>query len=146
LEEHVQFTNLSPEDYERIVDVWQRSGLPVRLKGRDSNREVERQIADEPDYFFGLEVDRELVAVVVVSDDGRKGWINRLAVVPEYRRRGIARELIAEAERRLAARGIDIVAVLIEDYNASSLELFQREGYVLHKDIYYLSKRKSQET
>ena len=29
----------------------------------------------------------------------------------------------------------------IEDWNELSLEFFQREGYVLHKDIFYLSKR-----
>ena len=142
----MQFRNLSVEDYERIVAVWERSGLPVRLKGRDSPEQVNRQMAAEPDYFFGLEMDRELVAVVVVSDDGRKGWINRLAVLPEYRRRGLAQAVIREAERRLADRGIDIVAALIEDYNASSLKLFQEAGYVLHKDIYYLSKRKGPET
>ena len=142
----MQFRNLSMEDYERIVAVWERSGLPVRLKGRDSREQVARQIAAEPDYFFGLEMDQELVAVVVVSDDGRKGWINRLAVLPGYRRRGLAQAVIREAERRIAERGIDIVAALIEDYNTSSLKLFEEAGYVLHKDIYYLSKRKSPET
>jgi len=142
----MKFRNLRVDDYDLIVGVWRKSGLPVKLKGRESRENLAKQMAREPDYFFGAEVDDKLVGVVVVSDDGRKGWINRLAVLPEYRHSGVATALVKESERRIGSRGIDIVAVLIEDYNRPSLELFQKAGYVLHKDIFYLSKRESDET
>ena len=54
-----------------------------------------------PGGFIGAFADGKLVGIVVATHDGRKGWINRLAVHPDYRRRGIAKKLIEEAEEYL---------------------------------------------
>jgi ribosomal protein S18 acetylase RimI-like enzyme len=43
-----------------------------------------------------------------------RGNLYRLAVLPSYRRRGIARALVAAAEERLAARGALRVSALVE--------------------------------
>jgi len=75
----------------------------------------------------------------------RKGWINRLAVDPDYRRRGIAKTLIAESEKTLRKHGVRIFCAQIEDYNVTSRKLFKECGYVEHRDIIYFSKRESDE-
>jgi ribosomal protein S18 acetylase RimI-like enzyme len=90
---------------------------------------------------LGLEVEGSLAGAVLVSHDSRKGWINRLVIDPEHRRRGLARGLLAAAEERLRAEGIRIIGALVEEHNRASLDLFQREGYRLSRDILYLSKR-----
>lgn len=82
---------------------------------------------------------------MVVSCDLRKGWLNRLAVDPGYRHRGVAKNLIVEAEKTLRKRDIKIFCALIEEYNDTSKELFERCGYVEHRDIIYFSKRESDE-
>jgi len=69
-----------------------------------------------------------LLACVVITDDTRKGWINRLAVDPGYRRQGLAARLMLEAEQALREKGIHVFAALIEHENTASLSLFQREG------------------
>ena len=90
---------------------------------------------------IGLRDGGELIGVVVATHDGRKGWINRLAVHPNHRRRGAARRLIEEAEKVLRLQGMDVIAALIEGWNASSLACFEAAGYVSHPDIRYVSKR-----
>jgi len=70
-------------------------------------------------------------------------WINRLAVLPDYQKRGIAKALTIEVERRLNEAGILIVTCLIEGDNQVSREFFQSLGYVGHPDIAYYSKRQS---
>jgi len=82
-----------------------------------------------------------LRGVVIVSNDGRKGWINRLAVLPEFREQGIASALVREAEKRLRKLGIEIFAAHIEEENGSSKELFEELGYVPARDIIYYVKR-----
>jgi ribosomal protein S18 acetylase RimI-like enzyme len=96
-----------------------------------------------PDFFIGAYEGNTLVGTVIASYDSRKGWINRLAVDPTCRRRGIAKTLIAEAEKALKRRGVKIVCALIEDTNSSSIGLFKKCGYVKHRDIIYFSKRES---
>ena len=42
-------------------------------------------------------------------------------------------------------RGRKIICTLIEDWNKNSLKLFKKCNYVLHRDIFYLSKRENKE-
>ncbi len=139
--EGIELRELRLEDYEAMIALWERVGLPYRPRGRDSREEIAAQMARDPELFLGAFAGGRLVGVVIGSDEGRKGWINRLAVDPEYQRRGLGRRLVEEVERRLRARGRKIVAALVEDRNEASLEFFQRLGYKLDRSILYLSKR-----
>lgn len=132
---------LTAEDYDAILALWQQAKLPIRPAGRDSRTQFAAQIANGTQTVLGVREGDRLIGVVVATHDGRKGWINRLAVHPDVRRRGLGLYLIAEAERVLRDQGIQITAALIEDYNQPSLALFERAGYVLHRDIHYLTKR-----
>lgn len=138
---------LGVEDYDAILALWQAAGLSIRPVGRDSREAFAKQLAGDTQTVIGLEVDGQLVGVVLATHDGRKGWINRLAVHPDYRRRGYAKQLLSEAERVLKEQhGLQIVAALVEAWNEASLELFQRAGYTtLEEGVYYLSKRDSWE-
>jgi GNAT superfamily N-acetyltransferase len=134
--------HLTVDDYDAIIRLWKDAGLQsVRLQGRDSHDVFEAQLA-AGQMVIGLEDDGQLIGAVLVTHDTRKGWINRLAVHPDHRRKGHATELIAAAEQELRARGFQIFAVLIEADNNASRELFAQEGYKAH-DIVYMSKRDS---
>lgn len=70
-----------------------------------------------------------LAGSVMGSFDGRRGWINRLAVSPEHRGQGIATGLLAEVECRLAAKGCPKVNLLVEPHNAEVVSLYVKLGY-----------------
>jgi ribosomal protein S18 acetylase RimI-like enzyme len=134
---------LTIDDYDTVIALWQRSGLPtVRPTGRDSRSEFEKQLR-QGQIVIGLEDGNKLIGVVVATNDTRKGWINRLAIDPEYRRRGHGEELVHAAEEALSELGMKIMAALIEDYNMASLALFNKLGYGLHPEVHYVSKRDS---
>lgn len=137
---------LTIENYEEMVELWKIAGLnSIRLKGRDSKEAVEKQMKMFPKGFIGAFLDGKLVGVVVVTHDGRKGWINRLAVHPSYRRKGIASRLIEEAEKVLREDGISVFCALVEDWNHASMKLFEKCGYKKHSEIVYFSKRDSED-
>ena len=128
-----------------MIQLWSRARLPFKPKGRDSREAMAAQMEANPEFFLGMvEADR-LVGGVIISCDTRKGWINRLAVDPDYRHRGIGKALIVESEKTLRKHGVRIFCALIEDYNIASKELFKECGYVEHHDIIYFSKRDSSE-
>jgi len=95
----------------------------------------------DPELFLGAFEKGKMVGSAVASFDGRRGWINRLAVIPEARRRGIGKQLIERAEKLLRQQGALIIAAHIESENVSSLKLFEKSGYKAHRDIVYVSKR-----
>ena len=134
---------LTIDDYDAVIALWQRAGLPtVRPTGRDSRLEFEQQL-QHGQIVLGLEDSGKLIGVVVATNDTRKGWINRLAIDPEYRRRGYGEELVQAAEAALSELGLKIMAALIEDYNQASLGLFNKLGYGPHPEVHYVSKRDS---
>jgi ribosomal protein S18 acetylase RimI-like enzyme len=141
----MEIRKLTINDYEEIIKLWSRARLPYRPKGRDSKEAIAAEMKASPEFFLGAFSDNHLVGVVIISCDARKGWINRLAVDPDHRNRGIATALIAESEKILRKQGIRIFCALIEDYNTVSKELFKECGYVEHHGIIYFSKRDSDE-
>jgi GNAT superfamily N-acetyltransferase len=137
--------DLEEADYPAVMALWQRAGLHIRPAGRDSAAAFAGQMARGRQRVIGLRAGSDLVAVAVLTYDGRKGWINRLAVDPAYRRRGLAARLIAEAERWFVEdQGLQVWAALIEAWNASSRALFARLGYG-QGDVVYVSKRSAEE-
>ncbi|WP_119073087.1 GNAT family N-acetyltransferase [Aggregatilinea lenta] len=132
---------LTAGDYDAIRALWDAAGLPVRPAGRDSREAFEDQLERGTQTVIGLEQGGRLIGVVVATNDGRKGWINRLAVDPAVRRQGAGQRLIAEAECVLKAQGMGIIAALIEGSNSASLALFRQAGYDSHPDLHYVSKR-----
>jgi predicted GNAT family acetyltransferase len=134
--------HLTVDDYGAMIRLWKDAGLQsVRPQGRDSHDAFAAQLANGQ-IAIGLEDDGQLIAAVLATHDARKGWINRLAVHPDHRRKGYAARLIVAAEQELRAIGLEVFAVLIEADNNASRELFARQGYKAH-DIIYMSKRDS---
>jgi GNAT superfamily N-acetyltransferase len=136
---------ITASEYEHIIALWDAAGLKYRPGGRDSRAAIERQIAGGTHTFVGVQTEGgDLIGVVLVTHDGRKGWINRLVVHPDYRRQGIGKTLIAAAEKVLDEQGIGVIAALIEPGNDISLALFASAGYVDWPGMHYVSKRKSE--
>ncbi len=90
--------------------------------------------------MFVAEADGQIVGTVFASHDGRKGWINRLAVEPRFRHRGLAQRLIEIAEAALQRAGLTIVAALVEAPNEPSRALFRKLGYQERLDVVYYRK------
>lgn len=139
--ENLIIRRLEKLDLPLLLELWQKSGLPFRPKGRDRINKIELELNNNFEALIGVFHETELIAFVLASHDGRKGWINRLAVHPDYRGKGLAKKMIAEAEKFLSAQEIEIFTCLIEDWNKNSLELFNNLGYKEHRDIIYFSKR-----
>ncbi|MGE5741218.1 MAG: GNAT family N-acetyltransferase [Candidatus Aminicenantes bacterium RBG_16_66_30] len=132
------------EDYDRVMEIWAEAGLPLKPQGRDSRENIARQIGlSNVRFLVAVEGDGgRVIGTVLATHDGRKGWINRLAVDPAVRRKGIGARLVGAAESWLESQGMDILACLIEEENAVSMAVFEKLGYRKHPEIIYFAKRK----
>jgi len=142
--ESLGFREFRPEDYDRVMELWTEGGLPLKPEGRDSRDNIVRQVGLSNVLFLVAEEGEggRVVGTVLATHDGRKGWINRLAVDKSLRRLGMGARLVHEAEAWLESRGMDILACLIEDDNARSMAVFEKLGYKKHPEIVYFAKRK----
>ena len=142
MNESIKYRSLKPTDYDEIIRVWNEAGLGHKPKGRDTRERMTVEINRAPDLFIGAFIKDKLIGTVIGSFDGRRGCVNRLAIVPQYRRQRIAEKLVAICEERLKKMGALVIYCLIEKENEPSLTLFsKRLGYHVHDGIVYLSKR-----
>jgi ribosomal protein S18 acetylase RimI-like enzyme len=138
----IEIKQLGIEHYAALCEVWQASGVHFRPTGRESRESFQAQMASGQQTAIGAWDDDRLVGVTLATHDGRKGWINRLGVLPAYQRQGIGRALINEADRVLHEQGMTMVAALVEKWNEASLGLFKSAGFRV-EEVYYLTRRDS---
>jgi ribosomal protein S18 acetylase RimI-like enzyme len=102
-----------PEDASALLELWQTSGtLPTVTDDQES---IIRLLDNDKDALIVAESGGRIVASVIAAWDGWRGNLYRLAVAPDKRREGIARQLIGEAERRLLEKGAVRFSILVSN-------------------------------
>jgi ribosomal-protein-alanine N-acetyltransferase len=71
----------------------------------------------------------ELVGFCVVNMEKQTGYVVTLDVAPPWRRRGLARRLMAEAETRLRAAGGTDMALHVSTANTAAMQFYESIGY-----------------
>jgi len=121
-------------DVEAVVDLW-REVFPEYADPahpqRDPRANVERKLSFGDDLFWVAEIEGRVVGSVMAGWDGHRGWLYLLAVRPAWRRRGIARALLVEAESALAERGCPKVLLQVAAGNDAAAEFWRAHGYRL---------------
>jgi ribosomal protein S18 acetylase RimI-like enzyme len=130
----MQIRDFTEADFAATTALWTQCGL------HPSSTETPASLAGvarlNPGLFLlGFE-GGNLVATVLASWEGRRGWINRLAVAPSHRGRGLGREMLALAETRLAARGCHKVNLHVAPDNAGVQDYYEKCGFAEKKLIF----------
>jgi ribosomal protein S18 acetylase RimI-like enzyme len=134
----MQIRPFQPEDEEAVVSLWRRCDL-IR-PWNDPRKDIQRKLGVRPDWFLVGVRDGQIAASVMAGYDGHRGWLNYLAVAPEHRRRGLARAIVAEAERLLREAGCPKVNLQIRTSNHGVIEFYRRLGYAVD-DVTSMGKR-----
>ena len=138
----LEFVPFIKGDYDQLITIWEKAGLPYKPHGRDSREKIEAEVRRDCNLFLFAKSGEDYIGAVLVTHDGRKGWINRVAVLPDFQKMGIGKKLVVAGESWLENQGIDMFACQIESYNSESLEAFQKMGYIPFEGMHYLTKRK----
>jgi ribosomal protein S18 acetylase RimI-like enzyme len=126
------------DDEDAVVGLW----VACQLVGPHNNphQDIARKLRVNPEWFLVSELDNKIVATCMVGYEGHRGWINYLAVAPEYRRRGIARQIMEEAERLLRQVGCPKINLQVRTSNAQVIEFYKSIGFKID-DVVSMGKR-----
>ncbi|HET8844866.1 MAG TPA: GNAT family acetyltransferase [Ktedonobacteraceae bacterium] len=115
------------EDYNTVIDLWLTCGL--HLGKSDSRESIEKILRRDADLFLVVEEGSTIVGAVMGRYDGRRGWVNHLAVSPTHQSRGWGRRMLQELERRLQAKGCEKINLLVRLDNANVQSFYRKIGY-----------------
>jgi RimJ/RimL family protein N-acetyltransferase len=134
----VRIRSYRAEDHPAVLALWEAAGL--RRGASDEAEVVARKLRLERGPFLVAEAEGQIVGTVMGHVDRCWGWVNRLAVYPEWRRRGLARRLMAVAEGALGELGATSVHLLTHEENTAARALYQSLGYTTYRQIVYMNK------
>jgi ribosomal protein S18 acetylase RimI-like enzyme len=123
----MQIRALRTEEAEAVLELWRGAEATPSLT--DTVDDVRRMAERADAAFLVVELEERLVGSVIATFDGWRGHLYRLAVHPEYRRRGIARRLIRHAETTLSEWGVRRVSALVESDHQWAVSFWEAAGY-----------------
>ncbi|MCM3779094.1 GNAT family acetyltransferase [Microbacterium hydrocarbonoxydans] len=121
-----------PRDTEAVVALWEEAGLT--RPWNDPRRDIQRKLQVQPELFLvALDdtdgTDPRIVGTVMAGYDGHRGWLYYLATALSHRKRGVARAIVAEAERLLLAMGCPKIQLMVREGNEPVLAFYDSLGY-----------------
>ena len=100
------------DEVEQVLALWREADATP--SPTDNREEILKLLAEPAAVLLVAEAEGRLVGTVIGGWDGWRGNIYRLAVSPTCRRRGLARALVAEADRLLYRMGARRITALVE--------------------------------
>jgi len=124
------------DEAEALLALWKQTGSGPSIT--DTLEHLRMLTERSPDLLLVAEVEGRLVGSVLGGWDNWRGHIYRLAVHPDSRRRGLARALTNEIERRLRARGARRIYALAATKQEMGVSFWESQPYEKSKDIPYV--------
>jgi ribosomal protein S18 acetylase RimI-like enzyme len=111
----------------QLVELWREAGAaPTRT---DDLGSIEKLLTFDPGAVIVAEADSRIVGSVIAGWDGWRGSIYRLAVVPDFRRQGLGRQLVAEAQRRLEEVGARRLQAIVVETDPQATSFWRASGW-----------------
>ncbi len=115
------------EDEASVVSLWQRCELTVPWN--NPYKDIARKLKVQPELFLVGMLDSLLIATVMGGYDGHRGWINYLAVHPDFQGQGYAQQVMENVESELRKRGCPKINLQIRSVNARVMAFYQKLGF-----------------
>lgn len=125
--------------YEDAISLW-RETPGVGVSSADEPEAIRFYLERNPGMSFVALVDGRLMGTILCGHDGRRGYIHHVTVQPDYRRQGIASQLVNHALAALKEIGISKCHLFIFGENETGIAFWQATGWQLRQDIHIMSR------
>jgi ribosomal protein S18 acetylase RimI-like enzyme len=123
----VEIRGARHDELSSVLRVWAEAEAEPSVT--DDEAGLRALLSHAPDALLVAVDANRIVGTVIVGWDGWRGSFYRLAVVPDRRREGIARRLVADGEGRLAGAGARRLAVIAVVGDRGGVPFWQAAGY-----------------
>ena len=124
-------------DYEKVYALWKQiKGFAMRSVD-DSKEGVERFLKRNLKTSVVAIEDGNVVGANLCGHDGRRGCMYHVCVHPAYRRRGIGKEMVVYAMKRLQEEEINKVSLIAFTSNDIGNAFWNTIGWTRRNDLNY---------
>lgn len=131
---------LTMDDYEKLFEMWKNTPN-MGLRSLDDSKEgISLFLKRNPTTNFVAYDDDKLIGTILCGHDGRRGYIYHTVVLPEYRRQGIATNLVDMAVKALQEEGITRVCLNVMETNEQGKKFWIDRGWEKKDFLGFYSK------
>ena len=134
----IEILELTIQDYDDAISLW-KSCSGVSIRDADSIENIERYLNRNPGLSFKAIKNEKLVATILCGHDGRRGYINHLAVCSNHRNQGIGRKLVETSLIELRKQGIEKCHLFVFVENIEAKKFWERLGWKVREEINMMS-------
>lgn len=118
-----EVTYLSQIDAESVAEIekacfsqpWSKASIEESMNGNNT--------------FIGVKIENRLIGYVSVYESQGEGYINNVAVLPEFRRQGIAKALLCELNHYALNAHFDFLSLEVRESNMAAISLYTAFGF-----------------
>lgn len=133
-------------DYDQVYQLW-LSCAGMGLNDLDDSKEgIARFLQRNPQTCLVAVENQTIIGAILVGSDGRRAYIYHTAVHPNYRRRGIARQLVETVLTVLDELKIHKVALVVFKRNTEGNRFWEKLGFSVREDLIYRNQARTEMT
>jgi len=125
-------------DYDDAMALWLITE-GMGLRPADERQHIARYLQRNPGLSFVARDGEKLVGTVLCGHDGRRGYLQHLAVEKAYRRQGIGRALVTHVLAALRALDINKCHLFVIKTNSQAVDFWKRIGWFVRDDLVTMS-------
>jgi ribosomal protein S18 acetylase RimI-like enzyme len=121
-------------DEAQVAAVW-AAVFPEPSPRNLPQRAIEQKLAVQRELFFVAVLEGTVVGTAMGGYDGHRGWLYKLAVLPDIQGRGIGRALVLRVVAELKARGCPKMNLQVMASNAKVIAFYEKLGFAVEERI-----------
>ena len=126
------------QDYDEVRALWEESE-GIKLSEVDSKDAIDHFLDHNPGLSFVARDDKKLVGAVLCGHDGRRGYIDHLAVRKSHRRQGIGSALVTRCVYNLMRIGIRKWHLFVLEDNQPAIAFWKELGWAQRVELVTMS-------
>ena len=121
-------------DYDSVINLWcETEGMSIR--DADSKQSIATYLERNPGLSFVAESKQGVVGAVLVGTDGRRGYLQHLAVSTEFRGQKLGCKLVTEAVNALAGVGVPKTYLFVYNDNINAQKFYEKLGWFPRDEV-----------
>jgi ribosomal protein S18 acetylase RimI-like enzyme len=115
----MEFRDITIKDYEKLVPFWKANYF---VREMDEFERFKLFLEKNPKLSMLAKDGEKIVGSVLGSFDGRRGYLQKLVVDKDFRKKGIGQQLVERIIKKLQALEAIYIPIAVEKYNVAFYE------------------------
>ncbi|MGP8305345.1 GNAT family N-acetyltransferase [Vibrio sp. YIC-376] len=130
----IKIREMDIADYDDVIRLWgQTEGMSLR--DADSKESINNYLIRNPNLSFVAVSANEIVGAVLVGTDGRRGYLQHLAVSTNFRGKNLGRKLVSQAISALANVGVPKTHLFVYNENVNAQQFYEKLGWFPRDEV-----------